>query len=143
MTTNTQQLEREIEKLIREHLAACRKAATAAVERAFSAVMNEPAPVKGPAKATSKEARPRRSPEELATLTEKLYDAMCATPGEIMAVLAEQLGIPSRSLDLPATRLKHAGRVRTVGKRQNMRYFPMAEDKPATETPLVAVERSV
>ena len=140
--TSTQQLEREIEKLVREHLAACRKAVTAAVERAFSAAMSEPAPVKRPARTTSKKARSRRSPEELAALTERLYAAVCATPGETRAVLAAQLEMPSRSLDLPATRLKRAGRVRTVGQRQNMRYFPMTEDKPATETPLVAVKRS-
>lgn len=143
MQTLDQQLEREIEKLVRAHLEACRRAATAAVERAFAAAMkNEPAPVQGRTKTTPRAARPRRSPEELAALTEKLYTAVCATPGETMAVLAEQLKMRPRSLQIAATRLKRAGRVRTVGQKQHTRYFPMSEDKSAAAEPEVAEKRS-
>ena len=58
-----------------------------------------------------------------------------------MAVLAAQLGTEPRRLQIPARRLKRAGLVRTAGRRQYMRYFPMAKTKAASNTPLRAVGR--
>lgn len=141
MQTSNERLEREIEKLVRDHLAACRRAATAAVERAFTAAMSPPAPMPKRAKKPPRAPRPRRTPEELAILTDQLHDAVHATPGETMTVLAAQLGMKPRSLQIPATRLKRAGHVRTVGQRQYMRYFPVAKTEPVSRTPLLAVSR--
>lgn len=68
---------------------------------------------------------PRRSPDEMTVLSERLYAAICAKPGESMAVLAPTLGATPRALQVPAFHLKRAGRIRTVGQRRATRYFPM------------------
>lgn len=138
MLTNHERLERQIEELVRAHLEGCRKAAAAAVDRAFAAAAAEPAPMKRRTKAAPRVQRPPRSPEELARLEEMLYAAVCETPGETMSVLAARLGMPSRRLEVPIKRLKRAGRVRSVGQRNLARYFPMAEER-AAKAKLVAV----
>lgn len=134
---NIQELEKQIEKLVREHLAACREAAASAVKRAVAAAASGPAPARRQAKKASRSYSPRRSPEELAERCEQLYAAVCATPGETVTALAKQLKLPSRSLQVPMKRLKREGRVRSAGPRQSTRYFPMAA--PAGKTRLVAV----
>lgn len=127
-----QPLEQQIEELIREHLAACQRAVAGAVERAFAAAKSEPARRPQPAKARSGRARPR-TPEELATLGEQLYAAVCANPGETMMVLASQLGTTSQQLEVPVARLKRTGRVRSVGRRSHTRYFPRIGNASATQ----------
>jgi hypothetical protein len=125
--SDLQELEQQIETLIRAHLAECRAAVTAVVQRAFVAATSEPAPRPQSAKAPPVRSR-RRSQEELSALSEALYAAVCARPGETMAVFASQLGTTSAKLDVPVTRLKRAGRVRSVGQRANTRYFPLVGD---------------
>ena len=143
MMTSTRELEQQIETLVKDHLAACHKAVTAAVARAFTASNSAPpAPREGRAKAVSPAPQTRRRPEELAVLGERLYAAVCATPGETMTVLAGKLGTSARRLEVPVRRLKHADRVRSVGRRQHTRYFPMVMDETTARTPLVAVGRA-
>lgn len=123
---NAQDLARQIESLIADFLEGHRAAASAAVLRSFSSaspVGRPRAPRKTPA-----EIAPRRSADEVATLCDRLYAAICAKPGEAMAVLASVVGMTPRALNLPATRLKRAGRIRTVGQRQATRYFPMPKN---------------
>lgn len=142
MMTNSQELEQQIEKLVSDHIAACHKAVTAAVERAFMAAKSEPVPGQRRAKAASRVPRTRRSLEELAMLGEQFYAAVCAAPGETMSVLAAQLRTSSGSLQIPVGQLKRAGRVRSAGRRQFTSYFPMSMDETTTTTPLVAVGRA-
>ena len=119
-TTNaTQELQVEIERLVREHLAAQRRAATAAVERAFAAVV----PVRAPA-ARARSGR-RRAATEVSALAERLYEAVRAKPGETIAVIAVQVGETPGALHRPMVHLKTAGRVRSAGQRHGTRYFPM------------------
>ncbi len=137
MMMSSQELEEQIEKLVRDHLAAYQKAVTAAVERAFTSATSERRPQRRRTKAVPRARETRRSSEELATLAEQLYAAVCATPGETMMVLAAKLGTSPRSLQIPSKRLRRAGRVRSAGRRQHTRYFPMSGDE--TKTRLVAV----
>ncbi len=132
MTTSTESLERKIEnaveQLLREHLAACEAAAAAAVREGFRRAT-------GPAAERRRRGQParrraaseRRSREEVAELEERLYEAVRAHPGETMTVLAEAVGSTPRQLNRPATLLRRAGRVRSVGQRQYSRYFPMGD----------------
>lgn len=124
---NAQDLARQIEDLIADflegHRAAASAAASAAVQRAFAgapSVRRPAAPRKAPT-----EIAPRRSVDEVTALSDRLYAAICAKPGEAMVVLAPVVGATPRALSLPANRLKRAGRIRTVGQRQATRYFPM------------------
>lgn len=125
-TPSIEQLETQIEQLVAAHLAAVRAAAGAAVERAFGT----------PAAPGPKAMRPRgsspngrRTPEEIKALGDRLYEAVCADAGQTMTVLAPRLGAMPSELQRPMTRLKRAGRVRSVGQRHQTRYFPMAGAK--------------
>ena len=131
MTTKSiEQLQNEIEKLVRAYVTAQKVAATAAVERAFGAATSAPAKMKGPTKSTKAWGR-RRPPSEVAGLAEKLYEAVRANPGETMAVIAPQVGESALALNRPMLHLKSSGRVRSVGQRHLTRYFPMTSSKSA------------
>ena len=129
MTITTKSLEQKIqaavEQLVREHLAACEAAATVAVRAAFERASK--APSKSSQRRSARAPSPRRSPEEMAAIQERLYEAIRRHPGETMAVIAPAVGAPPRALNRPATTLRREGRVRSVGQRQYTRYFPMGE----------------
>ena len=129
MKTTTKSLEQKIEsaveQLVREHLAACEAAATVAVRAAFERASK--APSKSSQRRSARAPAPRRSPEEMAAIQERLYEAIRRHPGETMAVIAPAVGATGRALNGPATTLRREGRVRSVGQRQYTRYFPMGE----------------
>jgi hypothetical protein len=122
MSHSNQPLSEQIEQLVNEHVGAMRREAAAAVERAFSlsAGPNRSRSASKPARAGWR----RRARSELAALGERLYEAVCAQPGETMAVLAPKLGETPRELHRPMAALKRAGRVRSVGQRHQTRYYP-------------------
>lgn len=122
-TTHIEELGRRIEQVIREHLAASERAAASAMVRAFRTASREAGSGKV---APGKRDGPRRRPSaEIAALGERLYQAVCAKPGETMAVLAGDLGALARQLNRPMTQLKRVGRIRSVGQRHLTRYFPL------------------
>jgi hypothetical protein len=127
MTTNN--LAEQIERLVRDHVAAIRIAAAAAVEQAFAAASSatggQPQRTKVASTAARAKPAPRRAAEEVAALAEKFEAALRRSPGETMATLAAQTGASPRALHVAVARLKRAGRVRAVGQRQFTRYFPM------------------
>ena len=135
MTTiaSSQDLAKHIEKIIREHLMTSQALVKAAVDRAFadaemaSAGRSRARNLAG--RSTSgKRARQqaqRRTPEELKTLSERFYAAVCKMPGETMMKLAGEVGVKSADLAVPVLWLKRDGRVRSVGQRAQVKYFPM------------------
>ena len=133
MKTTTRSLEQKIEsaveQLVREHLAACEAACEAAAAVAVRAAFERAskAPSKSPQRRSARAPAPRRSPEEMAAIGERLYEAIRRHPGETMAVIAPAVGATPRALNRPATTLRREGRVRSVGQRQYTRYFPMGE----------------
>ena len=129
MTNETiEHLEKQIAQLVAEHIAVLRATATAAVERAFSSATTTPLKASAPRQRASGRRRPST---EVAGLTERLYEAVRAKPGETMAIIAAQVGEPARALNRPMIHLKSAGRVRSAGQRQFTRYFPMTPSKAA------------
>ena len=119
MTIKTiEDLQDQIEGLVREHLAAQQKAATAAVERAFASVA-APARTRPPRMRTGR----RRAPVEMSGLAERLCEAVRANPGETIKVIASQVGETPRALSRPMNHLKRAGRVRSAGQRHLTRYL--------------------
>ena len=64
----------------------------------------------------------------MAALCERLYQAVCAKPGEGMVVLATDIGASPRELNRPMAQLKGAGKVRSVGQRNLTRYFPLVSE---------------
>ncbi len=122
-TNGYEDLGKRIERLVTEHITASRRAAQDAVERAFAAAVGVPA---GPSQRKSTEASNRRASADLAALAERFYRAVCAKPGETMTVLGPEVGASARELHRSVTLLRREGRVRAVGHRRLMRYFPMA-----------------
>lgn len=112
--------------MVAEHLAASRREVEAALERAFTSAVGVPGRTRRAAKSSG--GGRRRAPTEVAALGERLYEAVSLKPGEAMTVLAAQVGVSTRELNRPMTLLKRAGRVRSVGQRHLMRYFPTTAD---------------
>jgi hypothetical protein len=112
-------LQEQIEHLVREHLGAQRRAAMAAVERAFTAA------AMANRKAVPRAIGVRRRASEVSALSQRLYDAVRAHPGETITVIAAHVGEPPRALHRPMFHLKREGRVRSAGQRHLTRYFPM------------------
>lgn len=139
MTNND--LAKQIEDLVRQHVDALRASAAAAVVRAFAAA---PPPVSArantPAKPvrTRRRAAPRRAPEELVGLGERFYTVLCQQPGETMTTLAPQVGVTPRVLQVAVARLRRDGRVRVIGKKQQTRYYPIVTSPAATATTITA-----
>ena len=126
MAKSNEDLAHRIEQLVREHLEATRRAAAAAVERAYSSDLAaaRARTRRETARSPSRASNGRRSPAELSALSERLHEAVCAQPGETMSVLAPALGKTPRELQRPMMALKREGRVRSVGQRHQTRYFP-------------------
>lgn len=133
-------LSKQIEELVRQHVDALRASAAAAVVRAFAAT---PSPLSARASTSSRPVRPRktgaarRAPDELVALGERFYAVLCQRPGETMTTLAPQVGVAPRVLHVAVARLRRDGRVRVIGKKQQMRYYPLATTSSAT-TPAAA-----
>jgi len=83
------------------------------------------APKRGASTRRSRATGARRTPEEVEALSTRLLAAVESAPGETMTTLAASLTLGAAELSLPASQLKKAGRVKTVGERSRMRYYPM------------------
>lgn len=123
-TRGIEDLSDRIERLVAEHLAASRTAAAAAVQRAFGATVQ--AATRPPRVAKSTKNTKRRTPEELAELTERLHQAASADPGQSLDALAARVGALPRELERSVAVLKRTGRLRSAGQRNHTRYFPTA-----------------
>ncbi len=136
MTTN-HELAKQIEDLVRQHVDALRTTAAAAVARAFAVV---PPPMSTRVSTQTKPVRARkkaalrRTPEELVALGERFYAVLCRHPGETMTTLAPQVDVAPRVLQVAVARLRRAGRVRAIGKKLQMRYYPMATTPSTSAT---------
>jgi predicted Zn-dependent protease len=135
MTTQSiKELEAQIEKLVREHMAACEIAAQAAVRRAFASRVKAQRPkVKKRMNEMPASRRPQRSSEEMTEAKERFYAAVCAKPGETMRVLAAEVGLTTRQLERPVAALKRERLVRSIGNGRNTRYFPMSPPTPTIQ----------
>jgi hypothetical protein len=126
MTNTTTELERQIEQMVAAHVAALRKAAQDAVERAFAAAGTAAPTVVASRPRAARAASKRRGGAELSALGERFFEALSRKPGETMVVLSAEVGVSPQELHRAVSRLREAGRVKTVGERSAMRYFPLS-----------------
>jgi len=139
MSNLQQSIEQEVGAFVRSVSELVRRAAIEALERAI--VLPTPAvetakQSRRPSKKGSRSRKPRverkpappRDPAELAALTERLYAAIAAQPGEPMEVLAPVVGCPGTELRVSIGHLLERGRVKKAGERRSTRYFPMDTD---------------
>lgn len=127
-TASFQDLSKQIEQVVHDHITASHKAACAALGRAFATSVSAPAKPRRSSDPGPGERSQRRVPAEMAALSERLCQAVCSKPGESMAVLAADVGATPRELNRPMLHLKHAGKIRSVGQRHLTRYFPLASN---------------
>lgn len=122
-------LQQQVESALREYMLAGRAAIMTALERAFAGTSSTPgAQTKLAANRASNASRAgkRRTASELAALSERLYEVIAAHPGEGMIALSARMDVSGSQLQCAVARLRSAERIRTVGVRQQTRYFPRA-----------------
>ena len=121
------QIEERINAMVGDVLVLIRQAANDAVNNALSGTTATVGAGTGQKRNKRRVSKPqaRRSPEEISKLCERLYQKIDEHPGQGMAAYAEALAVGARDLGVVVRRLKKGGRVRTVGERDRMRYFPM------------------
>jgi hypothetical protein len=125
--TSIQELEAGVQRLVREHLEAVRAAVTLAAARVFAGEKRSLA--KASAKPTNPRRRRmsgRRPAKELAELSDRFCAAVDADPGATMATLGPVVDATARELQVVVAKLRRGERIRTVGRRQQMKYFPVA-----------------
>lgn len=133
---NSTSLEDQIEQLVLSHLNALKSSTEAAVSRAFArtraSAQRERADTGGRSRAHTSgplgSAR-RRSSREMEKLCERLQGLVLENPGSLMVTLAEMTELPVCQLQRPMAKLKARGRVRSVGDRNGMRYFPALPER--------------
>ena len=121
-TPNFDNLSKCIEQLIAAHMEQYRNA-TLATGRAFAVTSGSVKSSSASVLVTPKTRKmaPRRGPEELASLSRKIYEQVCAVPGTTMAALALRMRTPARMLHLPMSELKRDGKVRHDSARRSSR----------------------
>lgn len=121
-----QQLADAIETVVASYLDEVRRTVQQAVERSLSSTAATIRPGKSRTDRSPQQlsTKPRRSAGALDELCDKLYQCVCARPGESSAMFADELGCTVRDLQRPMAKLKAQGRIRCAGQRNLMRYFP-------------------
>jgi len=121
-----EQLASTIESLVGSYVDEVRRAAEQALVRALSrpSAPVRPRSSKSVRPPTSSSTTKRRTAAELGAACEQLCALVRARPGESIITLAQEVGEPASALQRPMAKLRAEGRVRTVGERHLMRYFP-------------------
>jgi hypothetical protein len=121
----TAELASAIEALIGLYMDGIRSASQQAVSRALGATPRGASTRRGQrASKASGERAVRRTPASLESTCDTLCETVRANPGASIAMLAEKMGVRTLDLQRPMVTLKVAGRVRSVGERRLMRYYP-------------------
>jgi hypothetical protein len=122
-----EQLANAIESLVASYIDEVRQAAQQAIERSLSRSVQAQRWAKSTAvhrPSSPRVATKRRTAAELDETCEKLCALVRARPGESIVTLAEDMGASAGTLQRPMAKLRAEGRVRSVGERHLMRYFP-------------------
>ena len=121
-----EQLANAIESLVASYIDEVRQAAQQAIERSLSRSVQAQRSAKSTIHRppSPRLAAKRRTAAELDETCEKLCALVRARPGESIVTLAEDMGASAGTLQRPMAKLRTEGRVRSVGERHLMRYFP-------------------
>ena len=121
-----EQLANAIESLVASYLDEVRHVAQEALQRSLrrQAVAGRPAKATDRRSQATQPETKRRTAAELDAMCEQLCALVRARPGESIVILAEEMGMPASTLQRPMAKLRSEGRVRIVGERHLMRYFP-------------------
>jgi hypothetical protein len=126
--TTTVELAGAIESLIASYIDDVRAAAEQAVTHGLAQQGQEVGrrSPKSPVRRSVETKSPssRRTASALDEACQALCDLVRAQPGSSMVEFSEHLGSSVRELQRPMAKLRSDGRVRSIGERHLMRYFP-------------------
>ncbi|MEM7674624.1 MAG: hypothetical protein AAF449_01335 [Myxococcota bacterium] len=128
-----EQLAEAIENLVAGYVEEARQMAQVALGQSFARHAAPAGRMKKKQRSRGQATSPtvaRRSADELSAVREQLYELICAHSGESMTLFSEQLGISVKDLHRPMSKLKAEGRIRSVGERNQTRYFPAVGRRP-------------
>lgn len=137
-------LQERVDRFVGELSVLIRQSALEAVRDALGEAVASPAPRGRRAKAKSKalpsparrkSRRGRRTEAEVEAASQEIYDYVAANPGQGAEQIRAALGVSSKDLKTPVTKLLEAGRVRTEGQRRGTKYFPAKGRKGASKKP--------
>lgn len=88
-----------------------------------------PTAVRGAKRGPKPQARARakgakRTPEELEALTKTLLAAIKKTPGQRIEQIGKSIGVSTKELALPVSKLFEAKAIKSTGQRRATKYFP-------------------
>ncbi|MCP4445446.1 MAG: hypothetical protein GY811_08900 [Myxococcales bacterium] len=92
MTPIEQELGKAVSKAVEQIVAASHAAATQALDAAFGLGGSVPRAASSSRQTTARTQTTRRSSEQIQVLEDSVYQALCGSPGQTMAALAEQVG---------------------------------------------------
>ena len=132
--TSASELGKQVEALLRNYLEAGRREVEAVISR-VQASSSSPkkgnfAPTRSKKTIASKpstsrkQASIRRSSESVAALVEKVETAIRNQPGASIRDICREVQVEQNELARPMVILRETGKIRTVGARSQMRYFP-------------------
>jgi len=113
---------KKLESLLSEFAARVREAVRDEVLAALTGGSPRTAPAKK-GRGSRREKGEKRSPQDLSTLTERLFVFVRKFPGERIEQLGKRMDEPTSELALPAKKLIAAKRIKTKGQRRATRYF--------------------
>lgn len=106
---------------------AAKPAKTTALARVGSGAATKVAAPKAPSRSLADGRLTRRSPEELAKLTDEVLGQIVSRPGSRMESLRGALNVPTNLLVGPVTKLLAAGKIRKEGEKRATRYYATEE----------------
>jgi hypothetical protein len=107
------------------HVAPAAHAAPAAAAAAPARPRGRPRKSAGSVSSTAKRALgEKRSPIELAQLTEKTFEYIKANPGQGVEQISKSLGTPTKDLTLPLRKLLLSKKATSKGVKRATRYYP-------------------
>jgi len=77
-----------------------------------------------PAKAPKRRVGEKRSPQQLAQVTEQVFNHIKGNPGQGVEQIAKALGTTTKELTLPIRKLLGEKKVTSKGQKRATRYFP-------------------
>lgn len=121
---NLEELESTIEDLVSGFIEETRRTVREAVERAAHKTASD-IKYKQSAKPTCKRTPKKvRNSKDIEKIAEQLCALIRTHPGEHIQVFVEALGLTPKQLYRPMSKLRADGRVRCIGERNQVRYYP-------------------
>jgi len=123
------QIAQRVEAFVAELSELLRKAALQQAAEILAEQANAPGPGRRGRKqsAGSPRRNGRRTPAQLARLTDRLLAEVTSQPGRRIEEIAKSMAVPTKELVIPTRRLLDDNQIASKGTRRATRYFPKSK----------------